>query len=86
MKNLLIIQKIRSFDGGQIGVKAVFWSDTIGGEACNAEISKEISISFKVARNTLKTSEHSFKASRLFTPDNCHTSPSVREFYYSLMK
>lgn len=80
------LKKIRTFSDGLVGVKAVFWIDTIGGESCDEEITKEISLSFIVAKNTLETTEHSFKASRLHTPDNCHVAPSIREFYYSLMK
>lgn len=71
---------------GMIQVKARFWEHSIGGEFCDESIDKEITINFLVAKKSLRTSHYELKASRFFTADLCHDSPTVREFSYSLMK
>lgn len=76
----------RGWENSQYKVEAVVWSDNLGGEACDEEIVKKITLTFKIDKETLKTSEHRFTATRLYTYDNCHSPYQIREFYYSLMK
>jgi len=80
------LKKIRVSEDNQFEVKASLWEDSIGGETCDEEIVKEISLRFKVSKKSLMTSEHSLRAVYLFTPDNCHAPSSIKEYYYSLMK
>lgn len=78
--------KFRGHEGDKVEVEATIWRENIGGEACGEEILKKISLTFKVSKSTLKTSEHDFKATRYYTYDNCHMPYRIKEFSYSLMK
>lgn len=78
--------KLRGHEGDKVEVEATVWRDNVGGESCDEEILKKITLTFKVSKKTLKTSEHEFKATRFYTYDNCHMPYRIKEFSYSLMK
>lgn len=85
--DLVRVIKLRGSEGNQVVVEADVWQEHIGGESCDEEIIKKITLKFKVSREEpYNTSEHEFTAQRLHTPDNCHSPYSIREFFYSLMK
>lgn len=85
--DLVRVINLRGTEGNQVVVDAEVWQEHVGGQACDEEIIKKITLKFKVSKEEgYETSEHEFTAQRFYTYDNCHSPYSIREFFYSLMK